>query len=206
MSNLALNSYSSLYDRTNEESGDKTYPIWLLMNPKYPYVRLEIWTPILYEIQDYIYRKLHTQIDANKIFIKQTTSDIGLVPKTINRWDVAKEIEILRESVLEYRPKILITFGLTTYEFVKRVCEIKPEKEPKYWKTTNLDEEFELAIDNFDINRTNRIPLPRRVTNSGYFIEDSEDWEYGDNYLREVGQKIANRIIENKDSLNIWIE
>lgn len=206
LSNLALNSYSPQYDRMTEESGDKNSPIWLLINRKYPYVRQEIWTPILYEIQDNVFRKLHTQIETKNIFIKQTISDIGLVPSAINRWDVAKEIESLRDSVLEYQPKILITFGLTTYEFVKRVFEIRSEKGPKYWNTTNLEEEFEMAIKNFDINGTNRIPLPRRVMNSGNFIEDPEDWEYGENYLREVGQKLAARIIENKDSLNIWIE
>jgi len=192
------------------ESEDRSYPIWLLVNPKYPAVRQDIWTPILDEIQDKVYRKLHTRINTENVFIKNAVSDIGIVPNTLNWWaaEVVKEIGMFRESVLEYKPKILITIGAFPYEFVRRVFEIKPEKGPKHWSTANLGDEFDRSIANFDINQTNRIPLLRRIITSGKFNEYRNYFSLkeSENYFRDVGTKIANRIIENKDSLKIWIE
>ena len=192
-----------------QESGHKSYPIWLLVNPKYSAAIYDIWTPILYEIQDKVYRKFHARIDTDNIFIKNAVSDIGIVRDDSNWWaaEVAKEEVMLRESVREYQPKILITFGIITYEFVRRVCEMRPEKGPKYWKTTNLGEEFERSIANFDINQTNRIPLPSRVHKSSKVNEESNYFSWNDNesYFHDIGTKIADKIIENKDSLKIWI-
>ncbi|EGW39542.1 hypothetical protein [Desulfosporosinus sp. OT] len=210
--NLKFDKYSPLVNRMEKESGDRSNPIWLLINPKYSSVRNDIWAPILEEIQDKVYRKLHTRIDSKKIFIKNTVSDIGIVPNTSNPWvtEVAEadEIVMLRDSIHKHQPKILITFGILTCEYVRRVFDIRPEKEPKYWSTTNLEDEFERSIANFDINQINRIPLPRRVIKSSNFIEDCNlaSWEDSENYFRDIGTKIANRIIENKDRLKIWIE
>ena len=201
--------YLPLVDRMKEEFGDRSYPIWILVNPKYPADRLEIWAPILDEIQDKVYRKLHKRIDTRNIYIKNTVSDIGIVPKIANclSTEVAKEMVKLRESILKHQPKMLITFGTVTYEFIKRIFDLKPGKGPKYWSTTNLGDELERSIVNFDINQTNRIPLPRRVMKSSKLIEDRNYFsrEENENYFREVGAKIAERIIENKDSLKIWI-
>lgn len=210
MSSMMLNKYANLANQPNMESGDKNYPIWLLVNPKYPAVRHDIWTPILDEVQDVVYRKLHTRIETTNIFVKNAVNDIGIVPNTLNWWaaEVAKEIELFRESVLEYQPKILITFGAFPYEFARRVFEIKPQKGPKYWSTANLKEEFDQAIKNFDITKTNRIPLLRRVVSNGKFVEDRNysSREDTENYFHDAGVSIAEKIIENKDNLEIWIE
>lgn len=211
MSNLALNEYYSTFvDKMKIESGDRSNPIWLVVNPKYPAVRYHIWAPILDAIQDRVFRKLRARIDTRNIFIINAVSDIGILPNSLNcrEAEAAKEIVILKESVLEYQPKLLITFGMITYEFVKRVLEIRPEKGSKYWNTTNLGEEFERSIANFDITQTNRIPLLHRVMKNDKFILDRNDFsrEDSENYFREVGVKIADRIIENKDNLRIWIE
>jgi len=209
LSSLARNKYSELSSIMKKESGDRSFPIWLLVNPNNLSVCHDIWVPILDEIQDKIYRKFHTRIDPENIFIKNAVSDIGIVPKTSNCWaaEVAKEIVMLRESVLVHQPKILITFGALTYEFVKRVLETRSEEGPKYWSTTNIEDEFERSIASFDINQTNKIPIPllRRVIKSGKQVEDRNysSWEESENYLRYVGTKIADRIIENKDSLKI---
>lgn len=188
------------------ETGDKTYPIWLLVNPKHPAVRHNIWTPVLSEIQDKVYRQLHTRIDATDIYIRNAVEDSRVVPKTLNWWgaEVATEIELFREIVFEYKPKILITFGAFPYEFMRRVYEIKPEKGPKSWGTSNLGNEFGRSIANFDINKTNKIPLLRRIVESGKFIEDRND--FGVNYFQYVGAKIADKIVEHRDSFNIWIK
>jgi hypothetical protein len=188
------------------ESGKKTYPIWLVVNPKHPSVRHNIWTPVLAEIQDRVYRKIHKRIDASNIYIRNAVKECRLVPKTLNWWgvEVAKEIELFREIVFEYKPKILISFGAFPYEYMRRVFEIKPEKGPKSWGNSNLGSEFGRAIENFDINETNRIPLLRRVVESGKFIENHN--HLGVSYFQYVGANIADKIIQNKDSFNIWIE
>ncbi|EGW39543.1 MULTISPECIES: hypothetical protein [unclassified Desulfosporosinus] len=206
MSSLPLNKYIPLDKKVKRESGDRANPIWLVVNPKHPAVRHNIWTPALAEIQDKVYREIHTRIDTTNIYIRNAVSNSAIVPNTLNWWgaEVAKEIEEFREIVLEHKPKLLISFGAFPFEFLRRVYEIKPEKGPKYWGTSNLGDEFGRSIENFDINKTNRIPLLRRVISSGKFIEDHN--YYGQNYFHYVGTKIAEKIIENKESLNIWIE
>lgn len=206
MTNLALDKYSSLTDSIPKESGDKSHPIWLLVNPNYLNIFQVIWAPILDEIQDKVYRRLHTRIETENLFIKSTVSDIGIVPGTSNyrSTEASQEIIMLKESVLEHQPKILITFGAITYELLKRVFEIKSQVGSKYWSSTNLTDEFERSIANFNKNQTNRIPipLPRQVMKISKFIEDRNysSWEESEIFLRNVGTKIADKIIENKDS------
>lgn len=206
---LALDKYLSVDEKVKtkmRESGEKTYPIWLLVNPKHPAVRHNIWSPVLAAIQDKVYMEMHTRIDSTNLYIRNAVEDGGIVPRTLNWWgsEVATEIELFREIVFQYKPKILITFGAFPYEFMRRVYEIKPEKGPKSWGTINLGNEFGRSIENFDINITNRIPLLRRVIESGKFIEDPSD--FGEDYFQYVGTKIAEKIIENRDSFNIWMK
>ncbi|EGW37708.1 hypothetical protein [Desulfosporosinus sp. OT] len=218
MPSLALDKEISSVEKMKikRETGEKEYPIWLLFNPKHPAIRHYIWTPVLAEIQDKVFRELHTRINTANMYIRNVVSDSGIVPNTLNWWgtEVSNEIELLRELVIEHQPKLLISFGAFPFEFVRRVYEIKPEKGPKAWGTSNLGDEFGKAIETFDINRTNRIPLLRRVVDSGKFIEEvsnfSQDdgdryFEEVDNYFHFVGSKIAEKLIEHKDSLDIWI-
>lgn len=207
LSSIAIDKYIPLVEKMKKrESGDRNYPIWLLVNPKHPAVRHNIWTPVLAEIQDKIFREIRKRIDTTNIYIRNVVSDGNIVPNTLNWWgaDVAREIELFREIVLEHEPKILISFGAFPFEFLRRVYEIKPEKGPKYWGASYLGDEFGSAIENFDIDKTNRIPLLRRVITSGNLIENHN--YFGENYFHYVGMKIAEKIIENKDSLKIWIE
>lgn len=209
MSSNRLSRDNPLLEKIKRDSGEKTYPIWLLVNPKYTSVRNDIWRPVLDEIQDKVYRELSTRIDTSKIYIRTAVSDIGIVPNTLNWWgyEVADEINAFREIVNEYKPRMIISFGAFPFEFVRRVYEIKPEKGPKSWATAILEDEFERAIKEFDINKTNRIPLLRRVIETDKFLETKNyfyqtDKEY---YFHYVGTKIAEKIIENKDSFKIWI-
>lgn len=207
---LIVDNYLPVVDRMEIESGDKSNPIWLLINPKYSYVQFDIWTPILEEIQDRVFRKLHARIASNSIYIKSTVSDIGIVPNISNHWAAgvaeADEIIKLKNSILEHRPKILITFGIHTCEYVRRIFEVRTDKAQKYWSTINLEDEFERAIANFDINQVNRIPLPRRIKSSKSIEDCFSIWQDSANYFRDIGTKIADKIIENKDRFNIWIE
>jgi len=202
LSSLLLNNYSTFVDRLKEECGDRSCSIWLFVNPKYPEDITNIWDPIMYEIQDKVYRKLHARINSKKIFIKNAVSDIGRVTDSSIEAEVAKSIVTLRESLLEYQPKLLITFGTIAFEFVRRVTETRPENGTKYWNSCNLGNAFEHSIENFDISQANSIPLVRRMSNSSI---NNKDWEDSNSYFHNVADKIADKIIEHKDSLNIWI-
>lgn len=202
MSRVLLNNYSTFVDSIKPESGDKSCPIWLLVNPKYPEDTTNIWSPILYEIQDMVYRKLHARINNRNIFVSHAVSDIVRVPSTSINAEVANNIEVLRESVFEHQPKLIFTFGAITNEFVRRIFYRKPENGSKYWSTSNLGDEFERSIANFDISQINWIPLVRRIPKT---CKNLKDWEESNNYYRDVAAKIAAKIIENKDSLKIWI-
>jgi len=191
------------------ESGEKNSPIWILFNPKHP-ISHDNWTPVIDEIQDKVYRKLKTRIETSDIYFRNAVTDISIVPNTLNWWgpEVAKEIELFREIALKYKPIILFSFGAFAFEFLRRVYEIKPEKGPKSWGTSNLGEEFEKSIESFDINKTNIIPLLHRVGASTSFIDTDNYFcrKEGENYYRYVGSKLAEKIIENKDRFDIWIK
>ncbi|SDH69123.1 hypothetical protein [Desulfosporosinus hippei] len=190
------------------ESGMKNYPIWVVINPKHP-ISHDNWTPVLDEIQDRVYRKMNTRIETSNIYFRNAVSESRLVPNTLNWWgpEVAKEIEQFREIAYEYKPKMIFSLGAFAFEFLRRVYEIKPEKGPKAWSNANLGDEFERSIENFDINKTNLIPLLHRVGASGNFIDTNNYFSRkdGENYYRYVGAKLADKIIENKDRLDIWI-
>jgi len=192
------------------ESGERSDPIWLLVNPKHPAVRYYIWTPVLAVIQDKVFRDIHKRIDTDNIFIRNVVRESGLVANTLNWWgaEVEAEIESFRELVLEHKPKMIVTFGAFPYEFMRRVYELQPLKGPKYWSTARLKEEFEQSMVNFDMNKTNRVPLLRRVVESGKFIEGHNYFceELVENYFYYVGTKIAEKIIENKDDFNNWVK
>ncbi len=191
------------------ESGEKSSPIWIINNPKHP-ISHDNWTPVLDEIQDKVYRKLNTRIESSDIYFRNAVRDISIVPNTLNWWgpDVCKEIELFREIATEYKPIILLSFGAFAFEFLRRVYEIKPEKGPKAWSNSNLGEEFEKSMENFDINKINMIPLLHRVGSSASFIDtDNYFWRKdGENYYRYVGTRLAEKIIQNKDRFDIWIK
>lgn len=207
MSGFARDKYIPLVDR---DLGDRNYPIWLLINPKYPAVVNDIWGHVLDEIQDKVYRELHARIDTTNLYIRSVVSDCGIVPNTLNWWgiEVATEIKLLREIILEHQPKMLISFGAFPYEFMRRVFEIKPEKGPKYWSSETLKDEFKQSLKNFDVIHTNMIPLLRRVISSDKLIESHDYFGSNDTqrYYQDVGTKIAEKIIQNKDSLDIWMK
>lgn len=207
MSNLRLEK-DMPSDKTmiKRESGQKSYPIWLAVNPKHPAVRHNIWTPALAEIQDKVYKEIHKIIDVSNIYIRNVVCDSRIVTNKLNWWgtEIAKEIELFRQIVLEYKPKILISFGSFPYEFLRRVYGIKPEKGPRHWSNSNLGLEFERLIEDFDINKTNLIPLLRRLVSSDKFMEGHDCLEK--DYFHYVGIKLAEKIIENKENFDIWIE
>jgi len=191
------------------ESGERSCPIWVVFNPKHP-ISHDNWTPVLDEIQDKVYRKLKTRIESSDIYFRYAVRDASVVPNTLNWWgaEVVQEIESFREIAINHKPILLFSLGAFAFEFLRRVYNIKPEKGPKAWSNSNLGEEFERSMENFDINKTNIIPLLHRVGASASFIDTDNYFcrKDGENYYRYVGTRLADKIIENKDRLDIWIK
>lgn len=191
------------------ESGERSFPIWVVFNPKHP-ISHDNWTPVLDVIQDKVYREINTRIETTNIYYRDAVSDSRIVPNTLNWWgpEVVKEIELFREIVFQDKPIMLFSLGAFAFEFLRRVYEIMPEKGPKAWSSSNLGEEFERSIESFDSYKTNLIPLLHRVGENAGFL-DSHNYfsrKDGENYYHYVGTKLADKIIENKDRLNIWIK
>ena len=210
MSSLTPDKEIPVNEKTRRDSGEKAYPIWLLVNPKYPTVVYGIWRHVLDEIQDKVYREIHTRIDTTNIYIRSAVSDCGIVPNTLNWWgnEVSEEIKLFRGIIIEHKPKMVLSFGAFAFEFLRRVNQMQPEKGPKYWSASNLRDEFDRSVEKFDINQTNSIPLLRRVIESDKFIETQNYFSPNDSekYFHHVGTKLAEKIIENKDTLDLWIK
>lgn len=204
MSNLLFN-YTTFTERIKIESGDKFFPIWLLVNPKYPNDIADIWNPIMYDLQDMVFRKLQARINSRNVFIKDIVSDIGQINFTSIEAEVTKNIDLFRKSVHEHQPKLIFTFDAITNELVWRALDQKIQNQPKYWRTKNLRSEFEQSIASFDITRTNVIPLTR-LNKKKKTRRNTFPWDEDNNrYYFNIASKLAERIIENKDDLNIWI-
>lgn len=206
MSGLARDKYLPLLER---DLGNINSPIWLLINPKYPTVINEIWRHVLDEIQDKVYRAIESRIDNNNIYIRSVVSDCGIVPNSLNWWskEVAVEIKLLRELILEYDPKMLISFGGFPFEFLRRVFEIKPQKGPRYWSAAIIEDEFDKSLKKFDMNHANIIPLVRRVGSRERLIEKNNCFSSNDKeeYFLYAGAQISEKLIQHKESLKIWI-
>lgn len=191
------------------ESGERSFPIWVLFNPKHP-ISHDNWSPVLDEIQDKVYRNMNTRIETENIYFRSAVSSSDDIPNTLNWWGpgVTEDIELFRDIVSKHKPKILFALGAFPFEFLRRVYEIKPEKGPKAWSNSNLGVEFERSIENFDIRKTNVIPLLHRVGESANFINTLNYFTRKDdeNYFSYVGGELAEKFIENKDGLNIWIK
>ena len=83
MSSLSLNNSFREGEIMKRELGKRTYPIWLIINPKYPAVRHDIWRPVLDEIQDRVFREFQTRIETSNIYIRSAVNDGGIVPNTL---------------------------------------------------------------------------------------------------------------------------
>lgn len=199
---IVLSEFSILSSHliSSGKSDELASPIWLLFNPKHPIVREYIWKLVLAEIQETLYIELQARMDTSKLCIRNAVNNIRIVPDTLHWWntELSAEMALYRELVQTYQPKIIISFGSFPFEFVRRVFKMKPEKGPKFWGVAKLGEEFRKSINEFDVTKTNIIPLLRRMTECEKFIGDhsSED------YYHYVGTTIAKKIIENKASFN----
>ena len=77
----------------------------------------------------------------------------------------------------------------------------------KDWGAENLGDEFRKRISQLDVRETTIIPLLHVSIARGRYIRSHDLFtnEKGCNYFKFVGRTIAQKLLENRDKLNIWI-
>ena len=198
--------------------------IWLLgdSNPKnwndvleYPLdarhpARHNIWTPILYEIQGVVYKTRKMRINDSFFYIRNAIQDPS--EKPLNRakeWDrkITQKMNSFRKDVDANNPKIVFSFGSFAFEFARRSLDQKSLYRYDHWGSENLGEAFSCSIEQFDIKKTNVIPLLHVSIARGKFIKSHEYFtgKKGGNYFVHVGQKISEILLKHQKELKIWM-
>ena len=209
----------------DKDVGDITSEIWLLgdsnprnwqdvletpLDPRHP-ARHSIWTPVLYVIQDKVYRSTRSRIDTSSVYIRNAIEDPSYKPPSnTTEWKpiIESEAEYLGDEVRKHTPIFLFSFGAFAFEFARRGLGEKPKRRYSYWGSRKLGEEFRDRITTFDVSQPNLFPLLHVSIARGKFIESHEYFcgEVGANYFDYVGGLIAKLLVEYRDVLSIWIE
>jgi hypothetical protein len=209
----------------DREVGNLKFPLWLIgdsnppqwesslktpLDPRHP-VRHNIWTALLDEIQDKAYRASRLRVDTSAIYVRNAVDDPTKKPtQTSMQWSKSAEGEIsgLENLIKTYNPIMLFCFGAFAYEFTRRAIGEQERRKYGYWGARKLGDEFRYRIGNFDITKTNIVPLLHRSISGGKFIKSHEYFcdKEGVNYFEVVGGKIADMLLQYSDQLDIWIE
>jgi hypothetical protein len=105
------------------------------------------------------------------------------------------------------QPKMLFSFGAFSFEFARRTLAQEPQRSHSYWGAKRLGEEFKTRIAQFEPSTTNLLPLLHVSIARGRFIQSHEYFcgQKGANYFEFVGGQIAQKLIEHRDKLDVWI-
>ncbi|MDR2481147.1 MAG: hypothetical protein LBD07_02505 [Spirochaetaceae bacterium] len=197
--------------------GNTYAPIWLIgdsapshwidvlehpFDQRHPAVH-NIWTPIIYRIQRYIYKKKSVIIDdeENRFFIKNAVSQDNKKPaRDIEIWDkyidLNSELIDMKNSIEKYNPKMVITFGTFAFEFIRRCYILKKDLWYKYghWGAKNLGEIFIKNIKDKEII----IPLLHISISNGNWLSSHKQFKNNENgnYFDFVALNLYERIID----------
>ena len=206
------------------EEGSIDFPIWLLgdsnpqrwadslsgpLDPRHP-VRHNIWTPILDEIQDSLFRAERTRLDSSQIYVRNAVAESDIKPKpNALEWGETLEGEytVLGDLAIKHSPAMLFSFGSFAFEFARRALLEQPIRPFYYWNTRKLGEEFRRRLDEYSDAKPNIIPLLHRSISGGHFMSGHQNFcgRAGANYFQDTGQKVAKKILEQRHVLPIWI-
>jgi len=208
-----------------KEVGSKNSEIWLLgdsnpknwqtvletpFDPRHP-ARHSIWTPVLEVIQDRVFRVCRWRVDTSQIYVRNAIEDPSNKPPSRSiEWGmkVQNEVQEFQKIVREHCPKIIFSFGAFSFEFARRVLSEEPRRGYGYWGARRLGEQFRQRIEQFNLDTTNLLPLLHVSIARGRFIQSHEYFcgREGANYFEFVGKRVAQKLIEYRDELRVWIE
>ncbi|HUW95367.1 MAG TPA: hypothetical protein VMW58_06230 [Anaerolineae bacterium] len=208
----------------DKEAGDRTFEIWLLgdsnpkqwqsvlstpLDPRHP-ARHNIWTPVLDVIQDAAFRKSRQRVDTLSLYIRNAIENPDEKPRSnVVEWgpSMTGEIDDLRMSISEHHPIVLFSFGAFAFESARRSQGEEPSRPYSYWGARALGNEFRKRIEVFDPTVTNLLPLLHVSISRGRFIQAHEQYcdQAGANYFEFAGTHIADKLLEHRQALHVWI-
>ena len=206
-----------------QSSGEEGFPVWLLgdsnpsnweallempLDPRHP-ARHNIWTPILDEMQDAVFRARRNRIDSTKFYVRNAIQDAKAKPaRQLLVWPdtVVREVERFRTSLLNNRPQIVFSFGSFAFEFARRALGEEPIAY-NMWATAPLGVQFKKRLSFFAPNTINLLPLLHVSIARGKFLSAHREFNAveGSNYFELVGQAIASTLLKYEYDLEIWV-
>jgi hypothetical protein len=208
-----------------KEVGDPLFPIWLLgdsnpkrwadrletpFDPRHP-IRHNIWTSILDEIQDQVYRSRCIRIDTSRMYIRNAVENPDWKPNRFQMsWgiDLSTEIIAFRQALSANTPVLVLCFGAFSFEFARRSLDFEPIYPVDHWRTKQLGDAFRERMREFSPSAINPIPLLHRSVAGGRFISSHNQFcgTEGGNYFAYVASRIAEELLRHEALLDVWIK
>lgn len=207
------------------DTGDKTFPIWLLgdsnpanwqdslgtpLDARHP-ARHNIWTSVVDVTQDRIFRESRRRIDTSRLYTRNAIGDPRDKPHdgAVN-WSSAVESECrgLSGLISKYAPLMLISFGSFAFEFARRAIGEVPHRTSRHWTTRRLGDEFRDRSRAVQPNATVIMPLLHVTIARRHFLKSHSYFtaQENDNYFDYVGTWIADVLTQQLEDEPIWIE
>jgi len=114
----------------------------------------------------------------------------------------------LQELIDKYKPKIILTFGVSAFMTTLWASGERPQK---FFGTTKLlGEQFRSRVNNYNDHKVNVIPLLHTSIARGRFLESHRDFVCPEgktnlNYFDYVGEKLADLLLAKFSDKPIWI-
>jgi len=211
-----------------ESAGDPEFPVWLVadsppknwgtvldtpLDPGHP-ARHNIWTSVLEYMQEALYRRDGRRFDTARLYVRYAVSKRADKPdRTSPDWpiELRRQINIWTADLMWFRPKVILTFGAFTFEFLRRAHNENPWYPFTHWTTGRLGDDFRERYKSIDLLGVNILPLLHRNISGGRFMESHRDFMgeqagEGANYFEYVGTKLAELSLERLAQEPIWIQ
>ena len=152
---------------------------------------------------------------AEEWMILNCTSQMQFITRKIDhppvpkKWDsrLSEETDDLRRLLGTYTPPMVFTFGAFAFEFARRSLVREPMKSFGHWTTRKLGAEFKRSVTEFSPREVNVFPLLHASIARGHFLKSHEHFtgEPNGNYFDLVGREIGKLLLQNKDTLSVWV-
>ena len=206
-------------------SGCINFPVWLIadtppsrwkdrlaspLDPRHP-ARHSIWTSVENYLQRRCYRRHKLRFDTSRLYIRNALVDTEAKPRANElRWGagVPEGVKSLRGDIDHHRPRLVLTLGAFSFEFVRRTKNHEAHQPYGHWSTTRLGYEFRHRLSNWTGADCNTLPLLHASIARGRFLE-AHAYYVGDqdpdgNYFQHVGEQLADLLLERFVGADVW--
>jgi hypothetical protein len=212
-----------------KEIGNPQFPVWLLgdseptrwrdrldhpLDRRHP-IRHNIWTSVLDVIQAEVFLALGKRVDADRMFVRNAVQNADTKPsEPFNPslpWHSDAEASLVEYQglVRHHRPRIVVSFGYFAFAFALRASgEGYGELSASRSQSGLLGCEFRKRVNNFDLGRTNVLPLLHRSIAGGRFLSGHDEFNgnKGANYFEEAGKAIAGILSQHHGGFDCWVK